>query len=298
MKIISSPNSSPLNQVTTEKIDKPVEKASKREESVIAPANTVQDKMKAMFVKVGIKPAMTMHDYKSRKSVVDRRRDILASNKIANLQSILNFALATSVTESDTDTLDPDWFFAFTSLAENIYSQAMQELWGRIFAAEVVKPGSFSLRSLETLKALTQRDARLFTRAVSMASLRAGDPVPRILVGYHQRRGLSTLLRKVHPHQLNLSAHGLSYPDLLALNDMKLLYASEIESGELQPGNTVQWRCGSSSFTITANRKGVALVYYKFTAVGAELAKLITRQDQPHYLAAVKQILMPFFTIQ
>ncbi|MCW8109618.1 TIGR03899 family protein [Alteromonas ponticola] len=298
MKIISSPQTSALNQVTTEKIDNSVEKASKQEESIVSSTNSVHAKMTSMFAKVGIKPALVMHDIKSRKSVVERRRDILASNKIANLQSILNVALTTSVTESEQEDLDPDWFFAFTNLAENIYSPTMQELWGRIFAAEVAKPGSFSLRSLETLKVLTQRDARLFTRAVSIASKRAGDPVPRILVGYHQRRGLSTLLRKVYPHQLNLSAHGLSYPDLLALDDMKLIYASEIESGELHPHNTVQWRCGASSFSITAKRKGVALVYYKFTAVGAELSKLIARQEQTHYLAAVKHLLTPFFTIK
>ncbi len=297
MKIINSPHSTPINQVTTEKIDKNVEKASERQETLTTSATAMQEKMKAMFARVGIKPVMAMHDIKNRKSVIERRRDILASNKITNLQKILNVALATAVTESETEALDPDWFFAFTSLAENIYSPAMQELWGRIFAAELTKPGSFSLRSLETLKALTQRDARLFTRAVALASLRAGDPVPRILVGYHQRRGISTMLRKVHPHQLNLSAYGLSYPDLLALDDMKLIYASEIESGELLPGNTVKWRCGSSSFSITASRKGVALVYYKFTAVGAELARLISRQEQPHYLSAVKQLLMPHFTI-
>ncbi len=298
MKIINSPHSTPINQITTEKIDKNIEKASEREETIASSATAAQEKMKAMFSRVGIKPAMSMHDSKNRKSVVERRRDILASNKIVNLQKVLNVALSTVVTEAEAEALDPDWFFAFTNLAENIYSPAMQELWGRIFAAEVAKPGSFTLRSLETLKALTQRDARLFTRAVSLASIRSGDPVPRILVGYHQRRGIGTLLRKVHPHQLNLSAYGLSYPDLLALDDMKLLYASEIESGELLPGNTVKWRCGSNSFSITASRKGVALVYYKFTAVGAELARLISKQEQTHYLSAVKQLLMPHFIIK
>ncbi|MCW8092697.1 TIGR03899 family protein [Alteromonas sp. ASW11-130] len=297
MKIISSPHSSPINQVTTEKIDKNVEKASKQQDSVVSSSNGVRDKMRGMFAKVGIMPGMAMHDAKNRKIVVDRRRDIIASNKIANLQSILDVALTTSVPEFESETLDPDWFFAFTHLAENIYSSTMQELWGRIFAAEMAKPGSFSLRSLETLKALTQRDARLFSRAVSIASIRSGDPVPRILVGYHQRRGLSTLLRKVHPHQLNLSTYGLSYPDLLALDDMKLVYATEIESGELLPGKPVRWRCGTHSFSLTANRKGVALVYYKFTAVGAELATLITRQEPSHYLSAIKQLLKPHFTV-
>ena len=214
-----------------------------------------------------------------------------------NLQAVLNIALNVAITESQSDSLDPDWFFAFSSMAEEIYSQPMQELWGRIFAVEVSKPGSFSLRSLQLLKSLTHRDAQIFSKAVSMACRRQHDNVPRILVGYHKRRGVLSFLGPSAPQQINLAKMGLSYPDLLALQDMKLLYASEIESGEYEQGQQIFWRCGNESFTLEANRSGVALVYYKFTAVGSELAKLVSRKENSAYLPALKERLSNVFIV-
>lgn len=38
----------------------------------------------------------------------------------------------------------------------------MQDLWGRVLAGEVAQPGKYSLRSLETLRNLTQREAEAF----------------------------------------------------------------------------------------------------------------------------------------
>jgi len=222
---------------------------------------------------------------------------MLHMQKISNLQSILGIALNVSISEPLSESVDPDWFFAFAELAENIYSPAMQELWGKIFAVEVSMPGSFSLRSLETLKALTQRDAKVFSRAVSLASRRSGDAVPRILVGYHKKKGMWSLFAPGQAPQLNLSNHGLSYPDLLALTDMKLIYASEIESAELAVSQPVKWRCGNAEFSLSPKKSGLALVYYKFTSVGAELYKLISKTDNAEYVAALQALLSPLFAI-
>ncbi|GGW91708.1 TIGR03899 family protein [Alteromonas halophila] len=254
--------------------------------------------MLSLFARVGISPSMSTNDASQRLHILERRRQIREMQKIDNLQAILNIALNVSVGDKEADNVDPDWFFSFCSLAENIHSPAMQELWGKIFAVEVSHPGSFSRRSLQTLESLTHRDAVIFSRAVSIASRRAGDSVPRVLVGYHVRKGLLSLIRRPVPEQLNISSFGLSYPDLLALQDMKLLYASEIESGEFAEGHHTQWRCGPETFELTSRRAGVALVYYKFTSVGAELFRLVGRQDNQAYMAALRQILGRVFIVQ
>ncbi|MEI8649773.1 DUF2806 domain-containing protein [Paraglaciecola sp. Hal342] len=75
--------------------------------------------------------------------------------------------------------LDPDWFYNFVNMAEEIHSPAMQELWGKIFAVETNRPGSFSLRTLLILKQLTHKDAQTFRRAVSLSSRRKGDTTPK-----------------------------------------------------------------------------------------------------------------------
>ena len=256
-----------------------------------------RQRMLSWFARVGISPSMMSPDPKKQKHALERRKQILETQKASNLQAVLNIALNVTINEQTSDNLDPDWFFAFSTMAEEIYSPPMQELWGKIFAVEVARPGSFSLRTLQLLKTLTHRDAKVFNKAVNIASRKSNDTVPRILVGYHKRKGLLSFLRKPIPEQINLASVGLSYPDLLSLQEMKLIYASEIESAEYSEGQQVTWRCVNENITLTCKAPGVALVYYKFTSVGAELYKLVTKSTNETYLQEIKQVLSEVFNI-
>ena len=260
-------------------------------------ADASRQRMLSWFARVGISPSMMSPDPKKQKHALERRKQILETQKASNLQSVLNIALNVSINEQTSDNLDADWFFAFSTMAEEIYSQPMQELWGKIFAVEVAHPGSFSLRTLQLLKTLTHRDAKVFNKAVNVASRKSNDTVPRILVGYHKRKGLLSFLRKPIPEQLNLASVGLSYPDLLSLQEMKLIYASEIESGEYVEGQQVTWRCVNENITLTCKTSGAALVYYKFTSVGSELYKLVTKSSNERYLQELKKVLGEVFNI-
>lgn len=249
------------------------------------------------FARVGISPSMMSPDPKKQKHALERRKQILETQKASNLQAVLNIALNVTINEQTNDNLDPDWFFAFSTMAEEIYSPPMQELWGKIFAVEVARPGSFSLRTLQLLKTLTHRDAQVFNKAVNVASRRNNDAVPRILVGYHKRKGLLSLLRRPVPEQINLANVGLSYPDLLSLQEMKLIYTSEIESAEYNEGQQVTWRCVNENISLTSKTSGVALVYYKFTSVGSELYKLVTKSPNEAYLTSIKSVLGEVFNV-
>ncbi len=256
-----------------------------------------RQRMLSWFARVGISPSMMSPDPKKQKHALERRKQILETQKASNLQAVLNIALNVTINEQTSDNLDPDWFFAFSTMAEEIYSPPMQELWGKIFAVEVARPGSFSLRTLQLLKTLTHRDAQVFNKAANVASRRNNDAVPRILVGYHKRKGLFSLLKRPVPEQINLANVGLSYPDLLSLQEMKLIYASEIESGEYAEGQQVTWRCVNENISLTSKTSGVALVYYKFTSVGSELYKLVTKSPNEAYLTSIKSVLGEVFNV-
>ena len=256
-----------------------------------------RQRMLSWFARVGISPSMMSPDPKKQKHALERRKQILETQKASNLQAVLNIALNVTINEQTNDNLDPDWFFAFSTMAEEIYSPPMQELWGKIFAVEVARPGSFSLRTLQLLKTLTHRDAQVFNKAVNVASRRNNDAVPRILVGYHKRKGLLSLLRRPVPEQINLANVGLSYPDLLSLQEMKLIYTSEIESAEYDEGQQVTWRCVNENILLTSKTSGVALVYYKFTSVGSELYKLVTKSPNEAYLTSIKSVLGEVFNV-
>ncbi len=266
-----------------------------------SPTNSKVDmsrqRMLSWFARVGISPSMLSPDPKKQKHALERRKQILETQKASNLQAVLNIALNVTINEQTSENLDPDWFFAFSTMSEEIYSRPMQELWGKIFAVEVARPGSFSLRTLQLLKTLTHRDAKIFAKAVSIASTRNNAPVPRILVGYHKRKGLLSFLKRPVPEQLNLTAVGLSYPDLLSLQEMKLIYASEIESGEYNEGQKASLRCVNDSINLTCRTPGVALVYYKFTPVGSELYTLVGKTPNESYITAIKSILAEVFDV-
>ena len=43
----------------------------------------------------------------------------------------------------------------------------MQEIWARILAGEIAKPSSFSLKTIDTLKNISKKDADLFVKLCS-----------------------------------------------------------------------------------------------------------------------------------
>ena len=183
-------------------------------------------------------------------------------------------------------------------MAEEIYSPPMQELWGKIFAVESGKPGSFSLNTLQLLKQLTQKDAVIFRRAVNFASRQRGDSSPKLLIGYYRKKTLWSFFSANSGHQLNLAQFGLSYPDLLALMDLGLIHHSEIESGEIAFGETIEWRISGHTMTLSPRLRSLTLVYFKFTTIGAELSKLVNSQKQDHYVVALRQKLGAVFNIK
>jgi uncharacterized repeat protein (TIGR03899 family) len=93
------------------------------------------------------------------------------AKKQINIESITQHAaeeLRDKETVSD-EKVDEDWVSRFFSIAESISSEEMQTLWGKILAGEVTQPGSFSLRTLDTLKNLTKQDAEAFTKVAQAA---------------------------------------------------------------------------------------------------------------------------------
>jgi len=63
---------------------------------------------------------------------------------------------------------DFDWFLRFFEGAGNISNENMQLLWSRILAGEVHSPSAFSLRTLETIRNMTQSEAELLHQIMQL----------------------------------------------------------------------------------------------------------------------------------
>jgi len=256
-----------------------------------------KEKLNRWFAQVGVLDVSGHSNNLDLIKQTTRREQILNLNKMKNLQNILDVAVSVNIEVDQQENIDPDWFFTFARLAEDIYSPAMQSLWGKIVAVEMSKPGSFSLRTLHLLTHLTQRDAKIFNRAASLASRKKSDSTPKLLVGYHQRPTFFSWLSNDTHHHINIAKFGITYPDILSLIDMGLIFASEIETGELDPNRREQWRCGEVSFDIAPKNNGTALAYYKFTSVGSELYRLALKTPNSGYTDSLISTLSKAFEV-
>jgi len=285
-----------LQPMPSQKVDAGVSATKTQSENRLNKQSS-QKRILNWFSQAGVQGRDSTFKTSTSNEKIKRKKEMLAQRKLKNLENILGRALDFCLDGGKEEDLDPDWFFSFVKMAEEIFSPAMQDLWGKIFAVETARPGSFSLKTLSTLKQLTQKDAQTFRHAVNLASRRKGESTPKVLLGYYQKTSLWSMFRSHKEHQLNLAEFGLGYPDILSLMDLGLIHNSEIESGELPIEVAAEWRCAGHTLYLTAKRSGTTLVYYKFTTTGAELCKLLTRKSQENYVKSLRTTLENAFTI-
>ncbi len=163
--------------------------------------------------------------------------------------------------------LDNDWITRFFGIAEDISEAQMQDLWGRVLAGEVRRPGSYSLRCLEILKNITKEEAEVFCKVASFA---------------FQRDGQYAIYKAENMFN---GKFGIKYDDIILLQDLLLLHTNLLQmtysgSGPLAIvyANKViiSWNFPESSKT--------KLNVVAFTKVGSELLNLVDTEFNSEYL--------------
>ncbi|USD37001.1 MULTISPECIES: TIGR03899 family protein [Ferrimonas] len=212
----------------------------------------------------------------------------------ANLENVLRQAIPLAGSTVSNKELDPDWQFQFCQMAEQIHNDKMQKLWAQILATELSLPGSFSLRTLDTLKSMTQREAMQFARTVSLSTQIGQDPSRKVITGYRREAGFGGF-SSAKQEGLNLSGQGLPYSAILTLRDLGLLFATELETGPLAAKQTLLLRCQGHNMRFTPKSGRLRLRYYRFTQVGDELGQLITDAANEEYCQALTKLLLDDF---
>lgn len=84
--------------------------------------------------------------------------------KLKNFINTANFA-AEDLNKEDIfsdEPIDFDWLMRFFDAVGNISNEELQKLWGKVLAGEVKNSGNFSLRTLDIVRNMTQKEAKLF----------------------------------------------------------------------------------------------------------------------------------------
>lgn len=228
----------------------------------------------------------------------EKRRQHMACRAQQNLEKIFKLALDYAPASSTQDCLDLDWLHIFTEHAQQISNSAMQQLWARILAAESTKPGSFAIRTLMILHRLTTRDADVLTRAQSLTAFDLQHHTYKIITGYYRKPSIFTWVTLDKAVQLNIARAGLSYPDLLTLSDLGVLYPAAIESAEMQTGDHLVLQFGSTRLRLQSKRRALVTTYYKYTAHGEELLRLLPGTNHEPFIQLLADYCFKDFVVK
>ena len=92
-----------------------------------------------------------------------------AEKRVRNIQAIAGHAAEELKDKEVPDhDPDPDWIARFFDGAQDVSSEELQRLWGKILAGEVKSPGETSLRTLSILRNMTQQEARDFSNLMRL----------------------------------------------------------------------------------------------------------------------------------
>ncbi len=171
--------------------------------------------------------------------------------------------------------VNEDWLFRWRDSASQVSTEELQNLWGRLLAGEVKAPGTYSLRTLEFLRNLSQQEAE----AVSKLS-------QFVIEGtiYREAKDL-------------LEAAGVNYGFLLHMQQLGVVAGVEAVGIEvtwksLDKAKFVRaFKCNSVVLIATADdpQLTIKLPIYQLTAIGSQVLSLGKFDANVGYLEKVAE---------
>lgn len=186
-------------------------------------------------------------------------------SKFANIQAVYRSAekelqSEESVSEKE---VKRDWLNRFLSIVECISEAQAQELWGKILAGEIKNPGAFSLRTLETLKNISQEEALVFQRLSSLIFLPQRDAI------FDKDISVDDIVR--------LSDAGLVHPE-------KLIKILEFPESQQETRLAVTRSQFLTFYTKLPTPRKINIPFYQLTKSGKELVALLPCVDDCAYV--------------
>ncbi len=213
--------------------------------------------------------------------------------KQINIESVMEksyLLLENQVQEVDCE-MDEDWINRFFNSIEDISNEKMQEIWAKVLAGEILKPRTFSLRTLSLLKNLTHREIEVFNKIINYI-LTCPSDIYNKYTDYFIPAGMV---------QGFFDKEGIVYSDMLNLSDAGLLNCGTgitinfwVKKGEIE---YIHSNCGSILLENHTNKNIIAKGYsYFLTESGKELAKVVNydTDDLKDYLMQVVDHLKKF----
>lgn len=217
-------------------------------------------------------------DTEDFKRLMQRTQNRIAYQEITkqlNIESIVDKAYELLKNENGVtnEPVDQDWTNRFFNIIGDISNSEMQDLWARILSGEIKRPGSFSMRTLESIRNISTEEAQIFQKII-----------PLIL-----RHGNTYFV--VSDDNI-LNKYGLVVSDILALDECGLIDSTPTLSLNFNIEKDKSSHLLSD--TLMIDIKGIqkestkiAIGIYKITKAGAELFNILVHEPYQDYIFQV-----------
>ncbi len=203
------------------------------------------------------------------------RKSFQEAKKQSNIELITQHAAEELRDEKNIDSEKPDtdWTSRFFRIAEDITSDQMQMLWGKVLAGEVKKPGSYSLRALDLLKNINQKEAKIFVKVGQISfSTKNTTFIPNPDHGKYLRDHLE-----------------ISFSDLMVLREIGLLVANDLQytMDPVEEETPMNFACGKTIVRVNQSNgtPDQSISVIAFTEIGRELLQLVEKKiAAPKYI--------------
>ncbi|HEX7324384.1 MAG TPA: DUF2806 domain-containing protein [Rhodanobacteraceae bacterium] len=168
--------------------------------------------------------------------------------------------------------VNEDWLFRWRDSAGDVSSEELQDLWGRVLAGELKSPGSYSLRTLEFLRCISQEEAQAISK------------VSRFVIG-----------NAIYRDNDLLEAKGIPFGMLLYMQQIGVMAGVEAVGLTLTLKSNISdkyqslMKCNSKVLVITGDNPDleITLPVYQLTAIGQQVAKLGSFEPDIEYLEKI-----------
>lgn len=172
--------------------------------------------------------------------------------------------------------VEQDWMLRFFNSVEDVSNEQMQEIWAKILAGEVKRPGTYSLRTLAALHNMTQQEALAFQR----------------LCTHCLYKGDSYFILNDNQYQ---EQYNISYGTIMKLAECGLINSGSLLqlTLTLEPGTELVAMTDDYIIIteIPDKAKKVVLQVFPLTESGTELSKVVGCHMPLHEFRAITQII-------
>lgn len=221
----------------------------------------------------------TLQTFLIKASLNDRTQERInfqETKKQLNIENVTAFAAEELRNEPPItdEPIDEDWTTRFFRIIEDVSNEEMQALWGKILAGEIKQPKSYSLRTLELIRNLSQNDADVFMKVAKFAI----------------KSDKSYYLYKGNNEDKLKSEFDINYKDMALLTEIGLIQPGTFVHQQFlqQPTDSERILIAGNVILfikIKANTPTIMMPVNVFSNAGNELMKLINPAPPMNYLS-------------